>query len=113
MTGADPVILRLGAVTREDIARVPADRSRIAAADDNAPASPGMLARHYAPAARLRLDAHDVRAGEALLAFGPDVPAPRRPHDQPQPAPAISPRPPPTCSPPCARSTPRAPPPLP
>ena len=33
-----------------------------------------MLARHYAPAARLRLDAVAVREGEALLAFGPEVP---------------------------------------
>jgi L-threonylcarbamoyladenylate synthase len=33
-----------------------------------------MLTRHYAPAARLRLDAHDVRDGEALLAFGADLP---------------------------------------
>jgi L-threonylcarbamoyladenylate synthase len=34
-----------------------------------------MLSRHYAPAASLRLDARDVRAGEALLAFGAAVPA--------------------------------------
>jgi L-threonylcarbamoyladenylate synthase len=33
-----------------------------------------MLAKHYAPAARLRLDASDVRDGEALLAFGPSLP---------------------------------------
>ena len=33
-----------------------------------------MLARHYAPAARLRLEAREVRAGEALLAFGRAVP---------------------------------------
>jgi L-threonylcarbamoyladenylate synthase len=73
-TGTEPVILRLGAVTAEDITRVTGTPARIAADDDTAPASPGMLARHYAPAAKLRLDAHDVRAGEALLAFGPDVP---------------------------------------
>ncbi len=73
-TGADPVILRLGAVTAEDIARVTGRPARIAATDDTAPASPGMLTRHYAPNAKLRLDAHDVRPGEALLAFGPDVP---------------------------------------
>ena len=36
-----------------------------------APRAPGMLASHYAPAARLRLNATDVRPGEALLAFGP------------------------------------------
>ena len=38
------------------------------------PASPGMLARHYAPTTRLRLDAREVRDGEALLAFGHAVP---------------------------------------
>jgi L-threonylcarbamoyladenylate synthase len=38
------------------------------------PASPGMLARHYAPATRLRLNASEVREGEALLAFGPRMP---------------------------------------
>ena len=33
-----------------------------------------MLARHYAPATRLRLHAHHIRAGEALLAFGAQLP---------------------------------------
>jgi L-threonylcarbamoyladenylate synthase len=33
-----------------------------------------MLARHYAPKAKLRLEARDVRQGEALLAFGPALP---------------------------------------
>ena len=43
--------------------------------DENvAPSSPGMLARHYAPATGVRLDAREVRPGEALLAFGSDVP---------------------------------------
>ena len=37
----------------------------------DAPAAPGMLASHYAPNARLRLDARSVQPGEALLAFGP------------------------------------------
>ena len=32
--------------------------------------APGMLASHYAPAARLRLRATDVRPGEAVLGFG-------------------------------------------
>ncbi len=42
---------------------------------EDAPIAPGMLASHYAPAATVRLDAADVRPGEALLAFGPgDVP---------------------------------------
>lgn len=37
--------------------------------------APGGLESHYAPQARIRLEARDVRPGEALLAFGPDVPA--------------------------------------
>jgi L-threonylcarbamoyladenylate synthase len=34
-----------------------------------------MLASHYAPRAKLRLNASDIHPGEALLAFGRDVPA--------------------------------------
>lgn len=33
--------------------------------------APGMLVSHYAPDAAMRLDAAEVEAGEALLAFGP------------------------------------------
>jgi L-threonylcarbamoyladenylate synthase len=36
--------------------------------------APGMQASHYAPRARLRLQAEDVRPGEVLLAFGTNVP---------------------------------------
>ncbi len=32
--------------------------------------APGMLASHYAPRAAVRIEARDVRPGEALLAFG-------------------------------------------
>ena len=74
VTGAEPVILRLGGVSREDIARVLGRAVALAEGEPGKPASPGMLARHYAPAARLRLDAREVREGEALLAFGADVP---------------------------------------
>jgi len=35
-----------------------------------------MLESHYAPAARVRLDATRVAPGEALLAFGPALPVP-------------------------------------
>ena len=74
VTGEEPVVLRLGAVAREAIARVLGRRVELAQGEPGKPASPGMLARHYAPAARLRLDAREVRDGEALLAFGPAVP---------------------------------------
>jgi L-threonylcarbamoyladenylate synthase len=75
VTGAEAVILRLGGVSREAVARALGVRTVARAeGEPGKPASPGMLARHYAPAARLRLDARDVREGEALLAFGAAVP---------------------------------------
>jgi L-threonylcarbamoyladenylate synthase len=76
VTGKWPVILRLGGVSRGDIAKaIGSPVVELATGDADKPASPGMLARHYAPATRLRLDARDVRDGEALLAFGPRIPA--------------------------------------
>ena len=39
--------------------------------DQDAPVAPGQLLRHYAPNARLRLNADAPHAGEALLGFGP------------------------------------------
>jgi len=73
VAGDAPVLLRLGAIPREDIedvlgARLPQ------AKEDAAIASPGQLERHYAPNTPLRLAATEVRAGEALLAFGPTPP---------------------------------------
>jgi L-threonylcarbamoyladenylate synthase len=69
LTGRVPVLLRPGGVTVEELADaigLPA----AAALDGGAPKSPGLLASHYAPDLPLRLDAQDVRPGEALLAFG-------------------------------------------
>jgi L-threonylcarbamoyladenylate synthase len=71
----EPTLLRPGGVAREDIERVLGHALNVAAASDEAPLAPGMLSSHYAPKARLRLDAETARAGEALLAFGPDAPA--------------------------------------
>jgi L-threonylcarbamoyladenylate synthase len=74
VTGEEPIVLRLGGVAREALARVLGRSPPIATGDATKPASPGMLERHYAPAARLRLHASDAREGEALLAFGREVP---------------------------------------
>ena len=74
VTGEVPVILRLGAVAREAIIAALGRPIAVAGGETQTPASPGMLARHYAPATQLRLEAREVRPGEALLAFGPDVP---------------------------------------
>jgi L-threonylcarbamoyladenylate synthase len=70
-----PVLLRPGGVPRGEIERVlgralpqpPED----AESDSGQPLAPGMLASHYAPRTRVRLNAASVEAGEALLAFGP------------------------------------------
>jgi L-threonylcarbamoyladenylate synthase len=40
----------------------------------DAPIAPGQLASHYAPRTPLRLGAHNVQPGEALLAFGHELP---------------------------------------
>ncbi len=72
-----PTLLRPGGVPREAIERVLgrplADPPSHTTAADHAPAAPGMLASHYAPRTPLRLDAHRVEPGEALLAFGPKL----------------------------------------
>jgi len=71
-----PVLLRPGALPRAEIEReVALAEAPPAAASpanvDEVPIAPGALASHYAPRARLRLDAQRVEAHEALLAFGP------------------------------------------
>ena len=80
----EPVLLRPGGLPRAAIERALGrllERSLGRSLADPAPArdkggpiAPGMLATHYAPRTRLRLNALRVAAGEALLAFGP-VPA--------------------------------------
>jgi L-threonylcarbamoyladenylate synthase len=71
-----PTLLRPGGVPRDAIERVLGHALMIAEpAPDEAPLAPGMLASHYAPKTPLRLNARDVRDGEALLAFGANAPA--------------------------------------
>ena len=68
-------LLRTGGITRQDIIHVlgrPLDEAK--AGDDEAPQAPGSLAAHYAPRASVRLNAEFVNPGEALLAFGPELP---------------------------------------
>ena len=71
-----PMLLWPGGLPRGEIERVlgrplvrpPED------ADNEAgqPLAPGMLASHYAPRTKVRLNAESVETNEALLAFGPD-----------------------------------------
>jgi L-threonylcarbamoyladenylate synthase len=68
-----PVLLRPGGLPREAIEKVlGAPLAVTGGADTSAsPLAPGMLASHYAPRARLRLNARDAGPEEAMLAFGP------------------------------------------
>jgi len=71
-TADPPVLLRPGVVTREAVEKVLG--KPLAREAGEAHRSPGQQPSHYAPKARLRLDAKDLAPGEALLAFGPDAP---------------------------------------
>ena len=72
-----PVLLRPGGLPRGEIERVlgralaqpPEEADR----DAGQPLAPGMLASHYAPRTKVRLNAGSLGSGEALLAFGPDA----------------------------------------
>lgn len=61
-------LLRPGGVPREEVERVTG--APLASPTTGAVEGPGMLASHYAPRARLRLNAERPRADEAFLAFG-------------------------------------------
>jgi len=74
VTGASPLVLRLGRVERAALVRVLGQPVPLSGGEPNRPAAPGMLARHYAPRTPLRLGAREVHRGEALLAFGAAVP---------------------------------------
>lgn len=69
-----PRLLRPGAVPREEIETVIGERLGDPQAKTDTPVAPGQLASHYAPRARLRLNAAAARPGERLLGFGPDAP---------------------------------------
>ncbi len=67
--GATPIILRPGAITAEMIADA-TNLTPHSITDQTDIIAPGQLARHYAPRAKLRLNATAPRADEAWLGFG-------------------------------------------
>jgi L-threonylcarbamoyladenylate synthase len=69
-----PSLLRPGALPRRDIEHILGCPLETSTGDQQHPQAPGQLASHYAPQARLRLNAKNATPGEALLAFGPDEP---------------------------------------
>src|SRR5690606_29755228 len=72
--GEAPILLRPGGVPEEAIEAVAGVAVQPAETREQ-PLSPGQLSSHYAPRARLRLNAASAEDGEALLAFGPEAPA--------------------------------------
>ena len=66
-----PILFRPGAIPRDEIENL---IGPLRDPESGAIHAPGMLASHYAPRARLRLNARTVEQGEALLAFGRNVP---------------------------------------
>lgn len=65
-------LLRPGPLSRGEIESVTGPLAALH--NDDAIVAPGMLKRHYAPRARLRLEAVDAAPGEAFLGFGPPPP---------------------------------------
>ncbi|BAR98611.1 TsaC protein required for threonylcarbamoyladenosine t(6)A37 modification in tRNA [Blastochloris viridis] len=74
--GGPARLLRPGGVPRGEIERVlgekvaPPELRPVDGASGDGPLAPGQLASHYAPRARLRLNASALEPGEALLDFG-------------------------------------------
>jgi len=66
--GETPVLLRKGGLPRRDIEAITGRLSDVR--PGAATSSPGMLASHYAPSARLRLNALQAKQGEEWLGFG-------------------------------------------
>lgn len=72
LTGAQPVLLRAGFVTRQALQNLIGQDiiDNTNKTVETAPSAPGQLLKHYAPKTPLRLNAIDIEPGEALLAFG-------------------------------------------
>jgi len=67
--GDQRVLLRQGGITREDIEAVSGPLLMVNGNSEIS--SPGMLQRHYAPDTPIRLNIHDLQAGDLVLGFGP------------------------------------------
>ncbi len=69
LTTTPATILRHGKITRADLEKY----IEIGEYGSDKIKASGMLKSHYAPDTKIRLNAHDVREGEALLAFGKPI----------------------------------------
>lgn len=71
-SGSTPRLLRSGGIARGEIEKI---TGPLGTANRDEVSAPGMTASHYAPRARIRLEAEHVESGEALLAYGSRLPA--------------------------------------
>lgn len=79
LAGETPVLLRPGAIPAEAIEKVVGGAlARLPPQNGGVPTSPGQLQSHYAPRARLRLNASTWEPDDAVLAFGTVAPHPAR-----------------------------------
>ncbi len=83
-TGDVPLLLRPGGLTRHAIEALlqhplalhtPA-HSKTMQSEQAPLLAPGLMASHYAPRAKVRLNAKEALPGEAILDFGPSIPGP-------------------------------------
>ena len=72
VSGPIPRLMRPGSIAREQLLAIAPNLMGVGV--DNKITAPGMLLKHYAPRLRLRIGCDAPKPGEALLAFGPDVP---------------------------------------
>lgn len=70
----EPRLLRPGGVPRREIEALTGLALAGVEEAGSAPRAPGMLASHYAPRAKVRLEVQTLRSGEAALLFGGFVP---------------------------------------
>ena len=72
--GERPTLLRPGGVTRTELEAALGETLADGDVHAHQPISPGLLESHYAPQARVRLNATHIEAGEAALLFGAQDP---------------------------------------
>ena len=73
--GERPALLRPGGVTRAELEAAFGETLADGDVHAHQPVAPGLLESHYAPQARVRLNATEIEPGEAALLFGAQDPA--------------------------------------
>lgn len=70
LTGKDVVILRAGAISRQDLEDFLGEKVLISDGDPNKPSAPGQMLKHYAPKHVLRINVTSPEEDEFFIGFG-------------------------------------------